>query len=144
MLDINRLRTLVAPQTMAEPARFTGDLLRQLNARMANEMARADATLRPFRNDFDRTPVPKRWKYDPTLPLPRNLAFVDAYEGGNAAGLGQAEARVAAEFQRMNEAWVDRVHALGTGALQTLVENYFPHIWDNPAKARQVIAATLV
>jgi N12 class adenine-specific DNA methylase len=143
MQDINRFRTLMVPQTMGDPARFTGDLLRELNAKMANEMARADATLRPFRNDFDRTPVPKRWKYDPTLPLPRNLAFVDAYEGGSAAGLGPAEAKVALEFQRMNEAWVDRVHALGTGALQTLVQNYFPHIWDNPAKARQVIAATL-
>ena len=82
------------------------DLIRQLNAKMANELARADATLRPFRNDFDRTPLPKNWQYDPTRPLPRNLAFIDAYEGGNAGTLGRAEARVAAEFARMNSEWV--------------------------------------
>ena len=143
MQDINRFRSMVAPQTMADPARFAGDLLRQLNARAANEMARADNVLRPFRDDFDRTPVPKKWKYDPTLPLPRNLAFIDAYEGGNAAALAPGEAKVAAEFRRMNDEYVDRVHALGTGALQTLVQNYFPHIWDDPRKAKQVIAAAL-
>ena len=137
------LKSTVAPQTLGQPARFAANLLRELNAKMANEMARADVALKGFRRTFDRTPVPKKWQYDPTLPLPRNYAFIDAYEGGNAATLGPKEAKLAAEFRKQNDEWIDRVHKLGTGALQTLVENYFPHIWDNPAKAKQVLASLL-
>ena len=143
MQDINRFRAAVAPQTLGDPARFAADLLRQLSAQMANEMARADERLKPFRNSFDRTPVPKKWKYDPTLPLPRNLAFIAAYEGGDAATLGPTEAKAAAEFARQNEDWLARVQALGTGALQTVIENYFPHLWANPAHAKQVMAQFL-
>jgi hypothetical protein len=46
------------------------------------------------------------------------------------------KAKAAEILARQNEDWVRRVHGLGTGALQTLVENFFPHLWDNPAKAR--------
>ena len=118
------LKSTVAPQTLGQPARFAANLLRELNAKMANEMARADVALKGFRRTFDRSPVPKKWRYDPTLPLPRNYAFIDAYEGGNAATLGPKEAQLAAEFRKQNDEWIDRVHKLGTGALQTLVENY--------------------
>jgi len=143
MKDVNRFRSVVAPQTMGEPARFAANLLRMLNAELANEEARADEALRPFRNSFDRTPLPKGWKYDPTLPLPRNLAFIAAYEGGNAAVLGPTEAAAAAEFARQNEAWLEQVHALETGALHNVIENYFPHLWDDSERAKKVIAASL-
>ena len=143
MKDVNRFRAATAPQTLGDVARFAANLLRQLNAELANEEARADAALQPFRNSFDRTPVPKKWKFDPTLPLPRNLAFIAAYEGGNAAVLGPTEAAAADEFARQNEAWLDRVRALGTGALENIITNYFPHLWDDPEGAKRVIAASL-
>jgi hypothetical protein len=141
--DLQTFRAAAAPQSLSGPARFAADVLRQLGAQMANELARADKALRPFRNDFDRTPLPKGWKYNPGLPLPRNLAFVDAYEGGTARTLGPQEATLAAEFRSQNEVMLDRVHALGKGALKTWYENYFPHIWDRPDKARHVIAQFL-
>lgn len=141
--DLQRIQANVAPQTLSAPARFAGNLLRELNAKMANELARADHALRPFRNDFDRTPVPKGWKYDAKQPLPRNLAFIDAYEGGRASSLPVGERAVATEFARQNSALVDRVQALGTGALKTFYENYFPHLWKDPVKAGQVMAALL-
>lgn len=141
--DLARLRGAVAPQTAGGPARFAGNLLRELTARSANEMARADRSLRPFRNDFDRTIVPKDWKYDPAAPLPRNLAFIDAYESGNTGALSAGEQKAAAEFHRLNQADLDRVHALGTGALQTFYQNYFPHIWDDPKRAASVFGKLL-
>lgn len=143
MRDINRFRAAVAPQSLGEIARFTANLLRQLMGEAANEEARADATLRPFRNSFDRTPVPKNWKYDPTLPLPRNYAMIDAYEGGEAAALGPIEGRAAAELKSQNERWLDLLHSLGQGILENFLENYFPHLWDDPDKAKRVIAQSL-
>lgn len=143
MKDVNRFRSVAAPQTMGDAARFAGNLLRQLGAEMANEEERAMHALMPFRNSFDRTPVPKGWEYDPALPLPRNLAFIAAYEGGTAATLGPDEAAAAAEFARQNEAWLNHLHALGTGVLQNAIENYFPHLWDDPEKAKRVVAASL-
>jgi hypothetical protein len=141
--EIGRFQAAAAPQTLGEPARFAANLLRMLNAKMANEMLRADAALRPFRNSFDRTPINlKLFKYDPTLPLPRNFAFIDAYEGGDASVLGPTEARAAAEFAKQNDDWLDRIHALGTGALENALTNYFPHLWSDPVKARQVLAAS--
>jgi DNA repair protein RadC len=89
--DINRLRGNVAPQTIGPDARYVGNLMRMLNAKMANEMLRADEALKQFRNDFDRTPLPKNWQYDPRLPLPRNLAFIDAYESGTQGAMTPLE-----------------------------------------------------
>ena len=89
--DLGRIRNLVAPQTAGGPkgaARFAGNLLRELNSRLNTELARADVALHKFRRDFDRTPVnTKKFKHDPTAPLPRNFAFIDAYESGNTAAL---------------------------------------------------------
>ncbi len=143
MRDVNRFRSAVAPQTLGEIARFTANLLRQLMGEAANEEARADASLRPFRNSFDRTPVPKKWKYDPTLPLPRNYALIDAYEGGEAATLGPIEGKAATELKNQNERWLDILHGLGEGILENFMENYFPHLWDDPDRAKRVIGASL-
>jgi len=35
----------------------------------------------------------------------------------------------------------DRVRALGTGKLETFIENYFPHYWEDPKKADALLAS---
>src|SRR5581483_10959289 len=140
---VNSIRANVAPQTVGPHARYVGNVLRHLTAKFANEMLRAEHALSEFRADFDRTPLAKDYKYDPAQPLPRNLAFIDAYEGGDLRHLSPREREAAAVFRQQNRDWLDRIHALGTGALQRFIENYFPHMWDNPEKAKQVFAAVL-
>lgn len=141
--DLQRAQAAVAPQTLGTPARYAANSLRELNARMSNEMARADDSLRPFRREFDKTPLPSDWAYDPNQPLPRNLKFIDAYESGNTQNLPPVERAAASEFARQNVEWISRVHALGTGAMQTLVENYFPHLWKDADRAKQVMGEIL-
>lgn len=144
MKDVAAIRNLVAPQTAGEPARFAGNLLRELNAKLSNELARADVALSKFRQDFDRTPINlAKFKYDPTLPLPRNLAFIDAYESGNVSALSTLDQKAATEFHKLNTADVARVRALGTGALTTFYANYFPHIWEDPKAAAAVFGKLL-
>ena len=142
--DVARVRNLIAPQTGGGPARFAGNLLRELNARMSNELARADVALRKFRRDFDRTPVnPRKFKYDPTLPLPRNFEFIKAYENGDVSRLAPVDQLAAVELHKLNAEDLARVQGLGTGALTTFYANYFPHIWDNPKLAASVFGKIL-
>lgn len=142
--DVRRIQRLVAPQTQNATSREVANMLRERGAEMAKQMARADHALRKFRRQFDRTVVPKEWQYDPTLPLPRNYAFIDAYERGNTGRLLAAgDAALAAELHRMNDADVGRVQALGTGALDTFYRHYFPHIWDNPKAAARMVERIL-
>lgn len=141
--DFEAVRGLTAPQSLGESARFAGNLLRELNAKLANRTARADELLSEHRRSFDSTPVPADWRYVPGDPLPRNYAFIDAYEGGSAAGLGPREARAAGEFRQLNDQWLEQVRALGTGALRVVIENYFPHLWKDPEAARSVMGQIL-
>ena len=83
------LRKLVAPQTIDAPARMVANIVRDYNGQLANRIAQADEALAKARADFDRTPVSSSWKYDPSQPLPRNYAFMDASEHGGA-GLAPA------------------------------------------------------
>lgn len=138
--QIKQVQAIAAPQTIDDPARWTANLIRELNARKATTQARADDALRPMRNSFDQTPVLPGWTYQPGQPLPRNYAFIDAYESGNVSKLPANERAAAAEMAVQNADWVNRVHALGTGALKTLIANWFPHLWDNPRAATDVIA----
>lgn len=64
-----------------------------------------------------------------------NLQFIDKMENGQA----QASPELSKIAQQMRSAFDDRVaqvRALGTGKLEKLIENYFPHLWEQPAPAR--------
>lgn len=141
--DVDAVRSMTAPQTGGPVARFAANLLRELNAKMANRLLRADEQLGEFKKDFDRTRVPAEYRYVEGEALPRNYAFIDAYEGGSADGLGSREAAAAGEFRRLNDQWLSRVRALGSGALRTVIENYFPHLWKDPEAARAVMTGIL-
>ncbi len=138
-----QIQAIVAPTTLGAPGEHAAGLLRQLLAEKANEMARAANNLNAARAAFDKTPVLPGWTYNPAEPLPHNYLFIDAYESGNVASLPPDMRGLAAELHRLNQSDLARVHALGTGALKDFYENYFPHIWKDPARAKQVMAGLL-
>lgn len=51
--------------------------------------------------------------------------------------------QVADAIKTMFEAKAKAVQALGTGALETVRENYFPHVWDKSEDARREISTRL-
>jgi N12 class adenine-specific DNA methylase len=136
--DLRRFQQAVAPQTFGDVARVVGDMMRERMSEMATQMTRADESLHKFRRDFDRTVVPKDWQFDPTLPLPRNYEFIRAYESGFTGSLSLADQKLADELHRQNQSNLARIQAVDDTALQTFYYNYFPHLWDNPTKARNV------
>jgi hypothetical protein len=63
-------------------------------------------------------------------------------ESGNIGDLPAAEQPFAKELRRLLDEARDRVRALGTGKLESFIENYFPHIWKDPNKATDVFASS--
>ena len=141
--DLQRLQATVAPQTAGDAARFTANLLRELSSKMANELARADAALRPFRNGFDSTRVLDDYKYDPQAPLPRNYAVINAIEQNDLTGIAPRDQEFAALWAKQNASWIDRIHAAAPDALKTWYANWFVHLWKDPVKAQSVLGALL-
>jgi hypothetical protein len=63
-----------------------------------------------------------------------NLQSIDEWENGRI--VTSVEARQF--FAQMRDAFdqrIERIHALAPGALQNLIEFYFPHLWEDSAKA---------
>jgi hypothetical protein len=134
------IRKLVAPQTIDAPARMVANIIRDYNGRLANRIAQADEALLTARKDFDRTPVPASWTYDPNQPLPRNYAFMAASERGGS-NLSAGDRVLKAQLDGMFAEAVDEVHRVKPTALQSLIQDYFPHVWKDPAAAKRAFAS---
>lgn len=134
------IRKVVAPQTIDPPARMVANIIRDYNGQLANRIAVADHALEAARKSFDRTPVPRNWKYDPAQPLPRNYAFMAESERGGAM-LSPDDLKLKTQLDKMFEEAVDEVHRVKPAALKSLIQDYFPHIWEDPDKARNAFAS---
>jgi hypothetical protein len=67
------------------------------------------------------------------------LGFIDAIENGRTQGLPAGDRRTAqALTAELNKAR-DDVRALGVGALNHFIDDYFPHIWKEPGIARDIL-----
>lgn len=123
------VQSVVSPANLDAQARIFSLILRENNARAALDLVRSDEALKEFRGVFDRTPVPKDWKYDPARPLPYNYAVMDALERDRNA-LPRELQDFAARFDK-EFAWrIAEVRRLAPTAMQHLIQNYFPHIWE--------------
>lgn len=65
-----------------------------------------------------------------------NYDFIDRMERGQAQPTPELEAAAKA-LRLMLDERRDMVRALGSGALQNFIENYFPHIWTNHSAAQE-------
>lgn len=132
-------QSIFSPQNLDAGAKGFANLLRQHNAQAALDLVRAEDHIGDWRAFFDRTPVPKDYRYDPNQALPFNYAVMDAFERNRAAlpaHLQDLARLFDAEF-----AWrVQAVQRIKPDAMQQLLANYFPHLWKNPdAKGTRAI-----
>nr|WP_294577618.1 hypothetical protein [uncultured Rhodopila sp.] len=124
-------QSFFSPQNIDPTAKRFSYILRENNAQAALDVARADKHLDGWRGFFDRTPVPKDWAYDPTKPLPFNYEVMDALER-NRGALPPAMQDFARAFDQ-EFAWrIDQVRQLSPSAMQRLITDYFPHLWERP------------
>jgi len=121
----DEIRNLVAPATSTPRA---GEILRENLGKMARSFDQAETALKSAMDMFDKR-TPKQ-----------NTDFIDKMEHGESQsneGLDQ----IATELRKLFDKKRAQVQELGTGKLQSFIENYFPHIWDQ--SERTVSKATM-
>jgi uncharacterized membrane protein len=124
-------QSVFSPQNIDPTAKRFANIIRDYNGQAAIDLVRADEHLGKLRSYFDKTPVPKDWAYDPAKPLPHNYAVIDALERDRT----QLPAELQAWAQAMDQefAWrIAEVRRLKPTAMQQLIQNYFPHMWERP------------
>lgn len=137
------LRKIFAAATLDDDAAVMGTIIRAA-AGAEYELARqADFAMRPYRREFDKTPVGRNWRFIPGQPLPRNYEVMRAIDTGETAGLTPIEADFAKAMRRLFDHAIDLVQEVSPESLRSLVENYFPRIWKDPARNMEAIASLL-
>lgn len=121
-------RKIFNPTARGPEALQTGLATREGAARLAHQYERAKEALREFGRAMDR------------LPVAQQLDFIDRMETGRAQETPELT-RAAATIRDLLDHARDDIRALGDGQLDHWIENYFPHIWADPEKARSVIAS---
>jgi hypothetical protein len=121
------VKSVVSPSTMTPEAGQGARIIRAHAAENARKMERAYAAMGPFVKIFE------------TMPEAEQLAFIDAIETGSSQPHPELQ-QVANVLRNALDEGRDEVRALGTGALENYIENYFPHIWKQPTDAAKTLA----
>ncbi|MBF0458158.1 MAG: hypothetical protein HQK99_09715 [Nitrospirae bacterium] len=123
----DEIKSILTPMSMGEAAKTTGGIVRENAAEMVRKYDIAESAMRDTRAFFDKQD--KQSNYD----------FIDNYETGK----GQVNPKLqetAKTIKELLDARVKQVRNLGTGKLQNLIEDYFPHLWKDPEQAKNFIA----
>jgi hypothetical protein len=124
------IKSVVAPQTRTPEGQATAEIWRQRNSELAQRSDRINAA-------FD-----KGRKFLDTLPVAETRDMIDRIE----RGMPQARPELQPTADAIRQVFDDRlkqVQALGTGKLTNFIQDYFPHLWEDPAKAQKVYASAM-
>jgi len=117
---------IAAPATQGEQARTTARITRKNIGQLYQETVASEENLKKAHHAF--TFMNRDDVYD----------FIDRMENGKLQKTPQLEA-VAKKFRELLDDRREQVQSLGKHYLENFYENYFPHIWKDPNKARNVI-----
>ena len=120
------IKRTFAPLSMGKEAKQTGAIMREKLADMAQRADVAEAALMKARKDFNK------------MDAPSKIAFMDNIEKG-AVQADAALQSTANTIRNLLDTRRSQIQALGTGKLETFNENYFPHIWEDPEKATDMM-----
>jgi ddrB-like ParB superfamily domain len=123
---VDDIKGALAPASRGESAHETAMVVRMNAADLARRTDRAEAALRVARKFFG------------SQSTVDNIDFMDRVE----KGITQPDLNMQSIGGMMRDLFTNRrqdVQALGTGQLRLFYEHYFPHIWDDPVKAAEVM-----
>jgi hypothetical protein len=111
------------------------DIARKIVREQTGVAARAKAQL------FDSLKEEsKRWVGTSNAGLSQ---FTDAVESGNLEGLSKEDTKLVGTLREILDSRREAIRNLGTGKLEKFYENYFPHIWEHPSRARDIVQSVL-
>lgn len=121
------IKRIFAPQTRTHEGLQASETWRTRNAELAQRYDRLNAAFGDARKVLDKAPQ----------AVTRQM--IDEVE----RGVPQTQTHLQPLADAMRSVLDDRLHqvqALGTGKLKQFVEDYFPHLWEDPKKAANVYA----
>ncbi len=118
---------VIAPASRGLEAGATADIVRANLGKQAQEREVALHNLKTDAAMFDK------------MPVADNYAFIDAMEGGQKLADPKLQ-KSADSIRALLDDKRAQVSALGKGALDNYIENYFPHIWQQPASFASFIS----
>ncbi len=128
--SIKAIKDFLSPASASEEAGKTAGIVRAQTGLLARKMAVAEESMRKVGKFFDgQKPID-------------NYAFMMKVEHGVAQPSPELQSIADALRTLLDSARSD-VQALGTGKLESFIENYFPHIWKDPQKAQEVMRSIM-
>lgn len=116
-----------APASRGPAAEETKLIMRDRMAELARSRDIAETQLEEAHKALAK--LPKEAQYD----------FIDRNERGLEQPTPELEA-ISKTIAPIFESRIEKVHELAPGKLRDLIDNYFPHIWEDPKKATEVFA----
>ena len=116
------VKTTFIPYKIGEDGKLTKEVLSENLGHLARRQDIAEASMRAIKKRFNN------------FSKGESLKFIDNME----RGLPQHDEELdtyANIFRNLLDKTRDNVQALGTGKLDSYIENYFPHMWKDPKKA---------
>lgn len=120
------LKEKFTPAEVGQEGQRTAAIIRENLGVMARSYDKLDAALSHARNMFEKV------KKDDALEFIYNM------EEGNPQKSKDLQ-KVADVLRNIMDTKRDEVRGLGTGKLENFIENYFPHVWEQPGKVGAVI-----
>jgi hypothetical protein len=116
----------LTPYNKGEEGKFTAATLRENLGKMVRSHDKVEMSLSKAKDVFE--------KAKPEA----NIDFMDKIEQGEKQADPKLQG-IADTLRTMLDNKRKEVQDLGTGKLENFIENYFPHIWEDPQKATDVI-----
>lgn len=119
---VQQIKAALSPPSMSEAGQLAAGIARERKAELAQKDLQARKTFEKAKREMD------------ALSPQSSLRFIDNVENGRPQGTPEGTAlsnALRSEFDKR----VAQVQALGTGKLQHVIQDYFPHIWKDPTSA---------
>lgn len=134
------IRKVAAPASRGPEAKTTALSMREHMADRQRAYDIASAAMEPAYKAFSK-PSAQAASGDP-VARQAVTDFIDRIERGASHPNPDME-QAAGVFRKLLDERRDAVQAVNPKALQNYIENYFPHIWKDPAKAKTVMQQIL-
>lgn len=122
----DELKEKFLPYTVGREGQLTAEVIRENLGVMARNFDRLENTLSQAKKMFDRADKNS------------SLEFIYRMEEGKEQETKDLQ-KVADVLRSLLDTKRDEIRALGTGKLENFIENYFPHVWEDPNKVGMVI-----
>jgi hypothetical protein len=120
------IKRIFAPQTRGPDAAKVANILREHGGTLQRRSDIATKALEGARAVLGQMPEADRW------------SFVDRIERGGRQDTPELQT-MADTFRSMLDAKREEVRGLGKGKLEHFIEDYFPHLWEDPEKAAMAL-----